>query len=379
MVLLKGDFMKKVVTLFFILICYLASPVFAFDTPPMYGTSYDGLPYVRFDIDATRTCEEGVIKWNADDKTMDICTENGEVTIQAGQEMHVRGTNKTGATLTNGQVVFIDGAQGSRPTFALANATSEDTSERTIGIVTADILNDATGYVTTTGLVRDIDTSGLAAGDIAYLSTTPGGFTNTSPASPNHMVSLGVVVRSHADEGIIYVTVINGFELTELHDVTITSPQVDDSLLYNGTLWENVPHTFGELYYHNDAGTLDFSTTTALINVTGLTNGLSNNMTLNDTNGSITVIDADTYRTELSASMQSASAADFDFHVGVDGVDQDKCHANRRIGTGTDTGNIGITCLLDLAVGEVVTFMVNSAANETIKFEALNWNMDRIP
>jgi hypothetical protein len=169
------------------------------------------------------------------------------------------------------------------------------------------------------------------------------------------------------------------FEINEITDVSVASPQADDSLLYNGTYWENVPHTFGELYYHNDAGTLDFSTTTALINVTGITNGLSSNMTLSDTNGSITVIDADTYRAEVSASMQSASAADFDFHVGVDGVDQDKCHANRRIGTGTDTGNIGMTCLLDLAAGEVATFMVNSAANETIKFESLNFNLDRIP
>jgi hypothetical protein len=345
----------------------------------MFGTSYDGLPFVQFDTSATTTCEEGLVKWNSDDKTMDICTENSEVTLQSGQEMHVRGTNKTGSTLNNGEVVFIDGAQGARPTFALANATTEDASERTIGIVTADIADDATGYVTTTGLVRDIDTSALATGDVAYLDTTPGGFTNTAPASPNHMVSLGVVVRSHATEGIIYTTVINGFEVTELHDVTITSPQADDSLLYNGTIWVNVPHTFGELYYHNDAGTLDFATDTDLINVTGLTNGLSNNMTLNDTNGSITVVDADTYRLELSASFQSASAADFDLHIGVDGVDQDKCHANRRIGTGTDVGNAGMTCLLDLAAGEVVTFMVNSAASETIKFEALNWNMDRIP
>jgi hypothetical protein len=176
-----------------------------------------------------------------------------------------------------------------------------------------------------------------------------------------------------------FATSPSGFTLCDIGDVTCTGEGADDSLLYNGSEWVNVPHTYGELYYHNDVGTLDFATTTALINVTGLTNGLSSNMTLNDTNGSITVIDADTYRVELSASFQSASAADFDLHIGVDGVDQDKCHANRRIGTGTDVGNAGMTCLLDLAASEVVTFMVNSAANETIKFEALNWNMDRIP
>jgi hypothetical protein len=189
--------------------------------------------------------------------------------------------------------------------------------------------------------------------------------------------SLAMAEGYHAP--LMYGTAPDAFNLCEIGDVTCTGLLADDSLLYNGTEWENVPHTFGELYYHNDAGTLDFSTTTALINVTGITNGLSSNMTLSGTNGSITVIDTDTYRVELSASFQSASAADFDLHIGVDGVDQDKCHANRRIGTGTDVGNAGMTCLLDLAANEVVTFMVNSAANETIKFEALNWNMDRIP
>jgi hypothetical protein len=240
-----------------LLICICASVAFALRPggPGSYGTSYDGLPYVRFNLGETITCQEGLIKWNDDDKTMDICTENGEVTLQTGQEMHVRGTNKTGSTLTNGQVVYIDGAQGARPTFALANATSEDTSERTIGIVTSDILDNATGYVTTTGLVRDIDTSACPNGAVLYLSNTPGAFTNVMPQTPNHAVSLGIVVRAHADEGIVYVTVVNGFEVSELHDVLISSAIQNDLLIYNGTYWENSDDvivnsiTYGNTYW----------------------------------------------------------------------------------------------------------------------------------
>jgi hypothetical protein len=234
--------MRKLIYALIIIVLF-ATPVMAegYRAPLMYGTSYDGLPFVRFNLNETTTCVEGMIKWNDDDKTMDICTENGEVTIQAGQEMHVRGTNKSGSTLTNGQVVYIDGAQGFRPTFAIANATSEDTSSKVIGIVTADILDNATGYVTTTGLVRDINTSALAAGEVAWLSATPGGFTNSMPGTPNHAVSLGVVVRSSADEGIIYVTTINGFELWELHDVAtiIQNAVTYDLLQYDGAAWTN--------------------------------------------------------------------------------------------------------------------------------------------
>jgi hypothetical protein len=371
--------MKKVLSYIVVAlaICMIVAP--SYSATKVYSILDWVADTITFDLNSGATCVEGMIKWNDDDKTIDICTENSDVTIQSGQEMHVRGTNKTGSTLTNGQVVFINGAQGQRPTFALANATAENTSEKTIGIVTADIEHNATGYVTTTGLVRGIDTSGMTIGSVVWLANTPGGFTDIMPDTPNHAVSLGINVNKSADNGIIYVTVQNGQEISELHDVLINSVQVDDSLLWNGTYWENVPHTYGELYYHSDVATLDFSTNTALINVTGLANGVSNNMTLSDTDGSMTIIDDDTYLISLSASFRAASAGDFDLHIGIDGVDQDKCHANRRIGTGTDVGNIGITCMLELEVAEAVTFMVNSVASETIKFEALNWNMERIP
>jgi hypothetical protein len=370
--------MKKIIFLLIALL-FISSSAMASDMrPPFYGTSYDGLPYVRFNLGETTTCVEGMIKWNADDKTMDICTENGDVTLQTGQEMHVRGTNKTGTTLTNGQVVFINGAQGARPTFALANATTEDASERTIGIVTADILDNATGYVTTTGLVRDVDTSLCPNGAVLYLSNTPGAFTNVMPATPNHAVSLGIVVRSHADEGVVYVTVINGFEISELHDVLITSVAADDSLLYNGTYWENVPPTYGQIFYHSDISTLDIATTTALVNVTGLTNDIFNNMTIDGSNGTITAIDTGPYTCTFTMSHQSATPADFDHHIGIDGADQDVCHSNRTIATGTQSGGVPISCMLELTAGEVVTGMVNSVNNETIMYESLNLGCRRI-
>jgi hypothetical protein len=377
--------MKKAIVLF---LCLLFLPSVAISAttvyPEVFGTDNltDGsINHMRFNPNPTEpTCEEAMFYWDATDHTFAVCPDIPGTIMQLGQEMWVRAVNKTGSQIDNGEVVLIQGAQGNRPKVVLANAISADLSHGTIGVATEDIANNAEGFITHIGLVRNIDTSDFEVGDVLYVSdSTSGALTNSAPAAPSHSVKVGVALSSNANTGVMFVNVDVGNEMGGMHDTTITNPQADDSLLYNGAIWVNVPHTFGEIYYHNDAGTLDFSTTTDLINVTTLSEGLSNNMTLNGTNGSITVIDADTYRAELSASMQSASAADFDFHIGVDGTDQDKCHANRRIGTGTDTGNIGMTCLLDLAAGEVVTFMVNSAANETIKFEALNWNMDRIP
>ena len=52
----------------------------------------------------------------------------------------------------------------------------------------------------------------------------------------------GFCVRQHAVNGILLVKVVNGFELDELHDVTITSIANNDLLQYTttGNVWKNV-------------------------------------------------------------------------------------------------------------------------------------------
>jgi hypothetical protein len=65
-----------------------------------------------------------------------------------------------------------------------------------------------------------------------------GAFTKTKPTAPDHLVFIGVVVRA-TNNGIIYVATQNGYELDELHNVSIPSPISGDFLKYNGTLWVN--------------------------------------------------------------------------------------------------------------------------------------------
>jgi hypothetical protein len=333
-------------------------------------------------IDPDYPCKPGLIKWNPDDGTFDFCTDVPGHSIQAGQEIAPRVVNKSGDTITNGQIVNIEGAQGNRIAVGLANAA--DPSARVIGMATSTIADNDTGPVTLIGKVRGVDTRNWSAGDFLYLSATEdGAITNSIPDAPNRKVFIGIAENSTVN-GSVWVVISNGRPLGGLHDVALSaslSPTDNASLVYNGTSlrWEPFPHTFGELYYHNDVGTLDFSTTNALINVTGITNGLSNNMTIDGTTGTITVIDDDTYKCDASISFQSASAGDFDHHFGVDGVDLDKCHSSRRIGTGTDVGTTALTCLIEAEAGEVITLMVNSVSNETVKYENFNFNCERTP
>ena len=150
--------------------------------------------------------------------------------------------NNTGATLTKGTVVYINGALGNKPTVAKALATSDATSAQTFGLIQADIPNNSNGYLVAFGDLDGLDTSAFTEGVQLYLSaTTAGGYTITKQYAPNHLVYIGVVTRSHPTQGRIEVRIQNGYELDEIHDVSAQTPSNNDGLFYNSTnsLWEN--------------------------------------------------------------------------------------------------------------------------------------------
>ena len=199
---------------------------------------------------AVETSEVGKLKWNDTDGTLDLGLKGGNVTLQIGQESVIRVVNKTGSNLleSNYQAVRVTGAQGQRLKVDLAQATTDMLSAETIGLVTETISNNQEGFVTTSGLIRSINTTGSlqsetwSDGDILYLSPSVAGrITNVKPTAPNHLVIIGYVVHSHANNGSIFVKVDNGYELDELHNVKITDVQNNDLLSYNSSLqiWEN--------------------------------------------------------------------------------------------------------------------------------------------
>jgi hypothetical protein len=150
--------------------------------------------------------------------------------------------NSTGVTLTKGQVVYLSGATGNRPNAVLAQANSEATSSKTIGIVTANIANNSDGNIAVNGTLHDLNTSSFTAGDAVWLSaTTAGAFTVTPPAEPNHTVFIGYIARAHPTQGRIVIAIQNGYELDELHGVSIVSPTNGQVLYYVASelVWKN--------------------------------------------------------------------------------------------------------------------------------------------
>lgn len=197
---------------------------------------------IDFNLTGNASHLEGRIHWNDEDKTLDIDTNINGVSLQTGQEMYLFARNNLGFTINNSQLVYINGAQGNRPTVGLAKADSHATSEGTIAMATHECTDTSTCFFTTNGLVRDIDTSDFSEGDQLFLSPDmAGGFTSTEPEAPNHSVSIGFVTRSNVNEGVVLVHIINGFQIGELHDVNTTSEANGNLLIWNDSMsrWEN--------------------------------------------------------------------------------------------------------------------------------------------
>lgn len=195
------------------------------------------------------------LTWNNTDGTLDLGLKGGDVTLQIGQESVIRVVNKTGANLLESQYKAVrirrvdeGGAQGQRLAIVLAQANNDANSVDTLGLVTENINNNQEGFITTSGLVRNVDTTGTlqgetwADGDALYLSpTTAGAITKVKPQAPQHTVTVGYVVYAHVNNGKIFVKVDNGYEIDELHNVRITTSSLSsgDLLVYSSSVWIN--------------------------------------------------------------------------------------------------------------------------------------------
>lgn len=229
---------------------------------------------VAFDQTPTGAAGVGIMRWNNTDGTLDLGLKGGNVTLQIGQEQVKRVVNGTGINLTEAayQVVKVSGAQGQRLQVTLAQANNDLNSATTLGIVTEKINNNQEGFITTSGEVRGINTTGSlqgetwSDGDILYLSPSVSGkITNIKPVAPNHMVIVGFVEYAHQNNGKIFVKVDNGYEIDELHNVKITDPLNNQALVFDSTdsVWKNESLTSALGYTPANAATT-ISTTAPL-------------------------------------------------------------------------------------------------------------------
>jgi len=200
------------------------------------------------DTSPTGVATVGTTRWNDSIGSSETTLKGGSVILKNGVDLVTRVVNKVtpNATLTKAayQAVRVSGAQGQRLAIAYAQANNDNNSADTLGLAIETIPTNQEGFIMTVGQIEGINTTGSLQGetwvdgDVLYLSPfTAGAITNIKPTGPNHIVIIGYVEYAHQNNGKIYVKIMNGWELGELHDVDTAGATAGQVLKYNGTIW----------------------------------------------------------------------------------------------------------------------------------------------
>lgn len=165
-------------------------------------------------------------------------------TASVARNVVIIARNGNQSTLNAGTIVHITSASGDNPIFNTASYDNEALSSNTLGVLRTSAASGADVDVLVNGIVTGVNTDpalGYVAGDIIYLSSS-GQFTRVQPQAPLQIVTLGQVLRAQQNNGSIYVSINNGWELNELHNVQINTPATNDLLAYESSsygLWKN--------------------------------------------------------------------------------------------------------------------------------------------
>ena len=200
--------------------------------------------------------------------------------------------NSTGTQINKGTIVRIIGATGDNPLIQTASWENDGSSANTLGWVLANIPNGDFGKVVTQGTLLGVNTDpalGYTAGQVLYLSSS-GQYTNVIPPAPYHEVRLGQVLRAQQNNGSVFVQVQNGYELSELHDVNITTSSLANNnvLAYNSTSGQWVNQTPSGLGVAMTGSNNTFSGTQTFNNI--VVNGTASLAYLQTVTGSAKII-----------------------------------------------------------------------------------------
>lgn len=211
-----------------------------------------GINAITFDTTPTTTpTTEGTLFWDSADgnQTLSLVMAGGNAVQQIGEEQYYR--IKASAPITEGQVVMFTGTVGASGglTGAPATGLTAATASYVMGIATQNFATNDWGYVTSFGLVRNIDTSAFTNGAILYLDpNVAGGLTTTIPSAPNPKVQVCACVYASGSNGSLFVRPSFGGTLGQYEgDVSISSPSNGQLLIRDQTAgkWVNASLTAG--------------------------------------------------------------------------------------------------------------------------------------
>jgi hypothetical protein len=173
---------------------------------------------------------------------------NNNITQQVGEEFFRYGKASAPISDVNLQAVYKTGTVGASGVITFAPTIAGITeADQILGIATEPIATNGFGRITTSGVVRGIDTTGSVYGEVwadnddIWYNPVTGGLTKVKPVAPNIKLQMGTVINAGAGSGSFFVNIGSTSALGGTDsNVQLGTLATSDLLQYNGTYWTNV-------------------------------------------------------------------------------------------------------------------------------------------
>ena len=171
-------------------------------------------PYLDYAPSAQPSYLEGRSWYDSTTHSLAYYNEVTNNTVYTGQQVQLRVINNTGSSIAAGMVVYITSTSSGQiyPNIALAQANNVVTSALA-GLTSQSIANGAIGYVTTVGIVANVNTGLFTVGDTLYLSPYSAGFMMNTVPPTGYAVKVGTVAYVNSTTGQIFVRQSNAYVL----------------------------------------------------------------------------------------------------------------------------------------------------------------------
>jgi len=225
--------------------------------PTLSAPVIDGAnPYIQFNNGSAVTVAAGKLWYDGSTGSWNAGMGGGNITQQIGEELFYYGKASSAITDSPLQLVYQTGTVGASGVITFAPTIAGITDGNLIlGVATENIALNATGRITTFGVVHGITTNGTAYGetwadgDIIWYNPVTGNPTKNKPSAPGIKVQIGTIINAGSGgSGSIAVEINHGSVLGGTDsNVQLTSASNGNILTYDGTnsYWRNTDLTAG--------------------------------------------------------------------------------------------------------------------------------------
>jgi len=191
---------------------HLASGEIHFDDLTSFGipTTSGAVDSIDFNFNDTASYTPGRVYYSDGEKTLAVHADNPDFPKRMGKLQDLFATNNTGVTITKGTCVDVHGLNDSFDGLNMHAADAQKINNNNnegwvVGVLTEDCIDGAEATVGRYGNLFNIDTTGLIAGQPAYLGVD-GNLSATRP-NPGKSILMGTAIYIHATNGIFAIAV----------------------------------------------------------------------------------------------------------------------------------------------------------------------------